>query len=114
MVIAYLTRVNIAYRVTHLYANEISARDGRHSKILVSWIETFIFMMGVIIHARLFGVLREKARYAHDITYAGHYEKSLLRDNDSRCYLPKMKIIFSFWTPLLRRLLIANKKSVFF
>ena len=37
----YLTCVNTAYRVTHLYANEIYARDERYAMILVSWIEGF-------------------------------------------------------------------------
>ena len=37
------------YCVTHLYANKIYVRDERHAMILVSWIETFIFMRGVII-----------------------------------------------------------------
>ena len=32
-----------------LYANGIYARDECHSMIVVSWIETFIFMRGVII-----------------------------------------------------------------
>ena len=48
-VVAYLTRVNTAYRVTHLYANGIHARDEFHAMNLVSWIETFIFIRGVII-----------------------------------------------------------------
>ena len=50
---AYLTRVNTAYRVTHLCANEIYVRDERHAMILVSWIETFIFVRGVIIQIKL-------------------------------------------------------------
>ena len=87
-------RVNIAYRVTHLYVNEIYAGDGRHAKILVSWIETYIFIMGVIIHARLFGALRENVLYSHEITYTGHYEKSLLRDNDSRCNLQQALYVY--------------------
>ena len=62
----------------------------------------------MVWYARLFGVLRENALCAHDITYAGHYERSLLRDNDSRCYLRKMKIISSDWIALLRRLLIFS------
>ena len=36
----------------------------------------------MVWYARLFGVLRENALCAHDIKYAGHYEKSLLHDND--------------------------------
>ena len=55
----------------------------------------------------MFGGLRENALFSHDITNAGHYEKSLLRDNDCRCYLRKMKIISSDWIALLRRLLIS-------
>ena len=51
-VVAYLTRVNTAYSVTHLYANEIYARDECHAMILVSWIETFIFMSDVIIQMK--------------------------------------------------------------
>ena len=57
-------------------------------------------------YASLFCVLRENALCAHDITYVGHYEKSLLRDDDSCNYLRKMKIISSDWIALLRRLLI--------
>ena len=56
-------------------------------------------------YSRLFGVERENTLSAHDITYAGHYQKSLLR-NDSRCYLCNMKIISSDWIALLRRSLI--------
>ena len=37
-----------AYRVTHLYANGIHARDESHVINLVFWIETFIFIRGVI------------------------------------------------------------------
>ena len=40
VVIAYLMRVNNAYRVTHLYANGIYARDERHAIKLVSWIDS--------------------------------------------------------------------------
>ena len=65
--------------------------------------------MCVVWYARLFGILRENALCAHDITYAGHYEKSLLRDNDSRYYLRKMKIISSDWIALLHRLLINDE-----
>ena len=36
---------------------------------------------------------------------AEHYEKSLLRDNYSRCYLREMKIISLDWIVLLRRFL---------
>ena len=53
--------------------------------------------------------LRENALCAYDITYAGHYEKSLLHDNDSHCYLRKIKIISSDWIALLRRLLMQVK-----
>ena len=35
-VVAYLTRVNTVYRVTHLYANGICARDECHAINLVS------------------------------------------------------------------------------
>ena len=65
----------------------------------------------VVWYARLFGVLTENALCAHDITYAGHYEKSLLRVYDSRCCLRKMKIISSDWIALLRRLLIIYNDS---
>ena len=41
--------MNTAYRVMLLYANGIYTRDKRHAMILVSWIETFIFIRGVII-----------------------------------------------------------------
>ena len=58
-----------------------------------------------MVNARV-RVLRENALCAHDIMYAGHYERSLLRDNDSRCYLRKMEIISSDWIVLLRRLLM--------
>ena len=33
-------------------------------------------------YTRLFGVLEKNALGAHDITYTGHYEKSLCSDND--------------------------------
>ena len=56
-----------------------------------------------------FDVLRENTPCAHDITYTGHYEKSVtLRDNDSHCYLHKMKIISSDLIALLRRLLMCD------
>ena len=48
-VLAYLTRVKTAYRVMHLYSKEIYACDEHNAMILVSWIETFIFIRGVII-----------------------------------------------------------------
>ena len=51
-VVAYLTRVNTTYRVTHLYANGIYARDELHAMNLVSWIETFIFIWGVIVQMK--------------------------------------------------------------
>ena len=35
--------------VSHLYANKIYVCDDRNLMILVSWIETFIFIRGVII-----------------------------------------------------------------
>ena len=40
---AYVMQVNTVYRVTRLYGI-INARDERHAMILVSWIETFIFI----------------------------------------------------------------------
>ena len=49
---------------------------------------------------RLFAVLRENTLGAHDITYAGHYEKSLCSDNDLRCHLCKIKIMSSDWLML--------------
>ena len=64
--------------------------------------------MCVAWYTRLFGFLSESALCAHDIMYVGHYKKSLLGDNDSRCYLRKMKIISLDWIVLLRRLLIRN------
>ena len=45
-------RVNTTYCVTHLYANGIYAYAKCHALILVSWIETFIFMKGVIIQMK--------------------------------------------------------------
>ena len=73
-----------------------------------------------VINLRVRGVVRtlvwrfrENTLHAHDITYAGHYEKSLLRDNDSRCYLRKIKIISSDWIVLLRRLLNASICSLY-
>ena len=45
-------RVNTAYRVTHLYANGIYAHDECHAMNLVSWIETFIFIRGVVIQMK--------------------------------------------------------------
>ena len=48
-VVAYLTCGNTAYHMTLLYANWIYVRGERHTMILVSWIETFIFIRGVII-----------------------------------------------------------------
>ena len=44
--------VNTAYCVMHRYTNRIYTRDGCHAKILVSWIETFIFKRGVIIQMK--------------------------------------------------------------
>ena len=43
-VIVYLTRVNRAYRLTHLYADRIYAHDEHHAIILVFWIDTLIFI----------------------------------------------------------------------
>ena len=39
-------RVNTAYRVTYLYANGIYACDERHTMILVSWTDAYIFVRG--------------------------------------------------------------------
>ena len=50
--VAYLTHVITAYRVIHLYSNEIYARDERHAMNLGSWIETFIFIRGVIMQMK--------------------------------------------------------------
>ena len=36
----------------YLYANGIHVRDERHAMNLVSWIETFIFIRGVIIQMK--------------------------------------------------------------
>ena len=36
----------------HMYANEIYARDERHTMILISWIETFIFIRDLIIQMK--------------------------------------------------------------
>ena len=44
--------MNTTYRVTRLYANEVYAYDERHAMILVSWIETFTFIRGVIIQIK--------------------------------------------------------------
>ena len=51
-VVAYLMRVNTVFCMTNLYANKIYACDERHAMILVSWIETFIFIRGVIIQMK--------------------------------------------------------------
>ena len=51
-VVAYLTRVNTAYCLTHLYANRIYAHDERHAINLVAGIETFIFIRSVIIQMK--------------------------------------------------------------
>ena len=37
----------------------------------------------MVQYVDLFGVLRENALGAHDVTYAVYYEKSLCSDNDS-------------------------------
>ena len=47
-----LTGVKTTYCVTHLYANEICARDERHAIIFVSRIETFIFLRGIFIQKK--------------------------------------------------------------
>ena len=51
-VVVYLMPMNTAYPVMHLYANGIYAHDERHARILVSWIETSIFIRGVIIQMK--------------------------------------------------------------
>ena len=51
-VVAYLTHLNTSYHMMHLYANGIYTRDERHTMNLVSWIETFIFIRGVIIQMK--------------------------------------------------------------
>ena len=38
--------------MTHLYTNGIDASDEGHAMILVSWIEIFIFIRGVIIQMK--------------------------------------------------------------
>ena len=48
-IVVYLLHVNTAFCVTHLYTNEIYARDERHAKILVSWSS---FIRGVIIQMK--------------------------------------------------------------
>ena len=42
--VAYLTHMNSAHHVTHLYANGIHVHDESQALILVSWIETYIFI----------------------------------------------------------------------
>ena len=60
-------------------------------------------------YARLFGILRENALSAHDITYAGHYEKSLCSKNDTRWCWRKIEIISLDSIALSRRLLILKQ-----
>ena len=43
---AYSTHVHFAYGMTHLYTNRIYVCDHHHTIILVSWIETLIFLRG--------------------------------------------------------------------
>ena len=62
----------------------------------------------MVCYMHLFGILRENALCAHDITYVGHYEKSLCSDNDPPCYSREIKRISSDWIALLRRLLIND------
>ena len=53
-VVAYLTRMNTAYRVTHMYANGIYPPPHEcHAIYSVSWIVTLIFIRGVIIQIKL-------------------------------------------------------------
>ena len=40
------------HRIMHLYANKIYAREEHHAMILVSWIETFICISGLIIQMK--------------------------------------------------------------
>ena len=61
-------------------------------------------------YMHLLGVLRENALGCHDITYTGHYEKSLYSDDDPG----KMKIISLDWIALSCRFLIRNKALSFF
>ena len=49
-VVAYLTLVNTAYRVTHMYTNGIYARDERHEMKLFLGLKHFI--RGVIIQMK--------------------------------------------------------------
>ena len=64
--------------------------------------------MCVVHYARLFGVLREDAIGAHDITNAGHYEKSLCSDNDRAVFCAESVIICLDWVALSRRLLMSD------
>ena len=49
------------------------------------------------------------ARDNVNITRGGHYQKSLLRDNDRAVFRAKLVIIYVDWIALLRRLLILIK-----
>ena len=48
------------YRVMHPYANEIYPSDKHYPMVLESWIETFIFVRGVIIQMK-------PMKWCHDI-----------------------------------------------
>ena len=68
---------------------------------------------GLTINARVRGEICElvwrfkvNALCVPDTTCTGHYEKSLLRDNDPQCRSRKMKIISSDWIALSHRLLM--------
>ena len=57
----------------------------------------------------LTGVSRENTLGIHDIMHTGHYEKSLLRNNDLLSSLHKMKIISLNCIVQLCRLSIAER-----
>ena len=50
--------------------------------------------------------LRENILGAYNVTYVGHYQKSLYSNNDLPCHVHKIKIIFLDQIPLLCRLLM--------
>ena len=64
----------------------------------------------VVQYSSLFDVMRENEFGPYDITYAGHYEKLLCSDNDSRYHSRKMKVLSSDWTAQSCRLLIHDSK----
>ena len=71
----------ISHSLSTYTCQRISINSGM--VIFVQIDKTFVC---VVQYAGLCGVLRENALGAHDITYAGHYEKSLCSDNDPCCY----------------------------